>query len=94
MIKKLVNAMKLIYKGDSLVHSILGSKQLAAETAYRLSDFVMCIEADGKCYLYNNFTKKKRYQYLRLGVWFMGLFDFGKKECKPLEAILFSLQMM
>ncbi len=23
----------------------------------------------------------------------MGLFDFGKKECKPLEAILFSLQM-
>ena len=48
----------LIYKGDSLVHSILGDKQFAAETAYRLSDFVMCIEADGKCYLYNNFTKK------------------------------------
>jgi len=23
----------------------------------------------------------------------MALFDFGKKECKPLEAILFSLQM-
>ena len=23
----------------------------------------------------------------------MGLFDFGKKECKPLEAVLFSLQM-
>lgn len=23
----------------------------------------------------------------------MGLLDFGKKECKPLEAVLFSLQM-
>lgn len=23
----------------------------------------------------------------------MGLLDFGKKECKPLEAIIFSLQM-
>ena len=23
----------------------------------------------------------------------MALFDFGKKECKPLEAVLFSLQM-
>lgn len=23
----------------------------------------------------------------------MGMFDFGKKECKPLEAVLFSLQM-
>lgn len=50
--------MKIIYKGDSLVQSILGSKQLAADTEYRPSSFVMCYEVDGKRYLYNNFTKK------------------------------------
>ena len=49
--------MKLIYKGDSLVHSILGDKQLTADT-YRPSVFVLCHEQDGKRYLYHNFTKK------------------------------------
>jgi len=50
--------MKVIFKGDSLVQSILGTKQLAADTEYRPSSFVMCYEVDGKRYLYNNFTKK------------------------------------
>ena len=50
--------MKIIYEGDSFVQSILGSKQLAADTEYRPSSFVMCHEVDGKRYLYNNFTKK------------------------------------
>ena len=50
--------MKIIYEGDSFVQSILGTKQLAADTPYRPSSFVMCHEVDGKRYLYNNFTKK------------------------------------
>lgn len=50
--------MKIIYKGDSFVQSILGSKQVTADTEYRPSNYVMCYEMDGKRYLYNGFTKK------------------------------------
>ena len=49
--------MKLINKGDSFVQSILGDKQLTADT-YRPSVFALCHEQDGKRYLYQNFTKK------------------------------------
>ncbi len=59
MIQKTVNAMKIIYEGDSFVQSILGSKQLAADTEYRPSSFVMCHEVDGKRYLYNNIPSVK-----------------------------------
>ncbi len=49
--------MKVIFKGDSFVHSILGDKRFTVDT-YRPSLFVLCHEQDGKRYLYHNFTKK------------------------------------
>ena len=54
--------MKIIYEGDSFVQSILGSKQLAADTEYRPSSFVMCHEVDGKRCLYNNFRDNRKRQ--------------------------------
>ena len=50
--------MNLLFEGDKLVKSIIGSKQTASDVIYRWSDYAIPYSLDGTDYLYNNFTKK------------------------------------
>ena len=50
--------MNLLYEGDKLVRSILGTKQTAPGVVHRWSDYAVPYTLDVKFYLYNNFTKK------------------------------------
>lgn len=49
--------MKIMYKGDSLVKTIVGTKSAEPGTVYRFSDYAVSHLFNQDRYLYNNFTK-------------------------------------
>lgn len=50
--------MNILYEGDKLVKSVIGTKKTAPGVIYRWSDYAVPYSLDGADYLYNNFTKK------------------------------------
>ncbi len=50
--------MNIFYKGDPIVISVLGKKQIDPDTKYRWSIYAVAHHCDGKNYVFQNFTKQ------------------------------------